>query len=50
MVFINYLSSLEVINSTTIIKNFAILLSPFAPHISEEFLAMINEKPLQEQK
>ncbi|WP_185939039.1 leucine--tRNA ligase [Mycoplasmopsis arginini] len=50
MVFINYLSSLEVINSTTIIKNFSILLSPFAPHISEDFLAMINEKPLQEQK
>ncbi|MBN4089577.1 leucine--tRNA ligase [Mycoplasma enhydrae] len=49
MVFINYLVNIKKINSSSIIKNFAIMLSPFAPHLSEEFLEMINEKPIQYQ-
>lgn len=49
MVFTNYLSTLNKINSSYVIKVLAILLSPFAPHISEEFLSLIKEKPLQYQ-
>ncbi|PZW01601.1 leucine--tRNA ligase [Metamycoplasma auris] len=49
MVFINYLSTLKEINSTNVIRDFAILLSPFAPHFAEEILFNINEKPLQYQ-
>ncbi|AZZ65395.1 leucine--tRNA ligase [Metamycoplasma phocicerebrale] len=49
MVFANYLSTLNKINSLNIIKIFAILLSPFAPHISEEFLELIDEKSMQYQ-
>ncbi|ENY53877.1 Leucyl-tRNA synthetase [Metamycoplasma alkalescens 14918] len=49
MVFINYLSTLKEINSTNIIRNFGILLSPFAPHFAEEILFNINEKSLQYQ-
>ncbi|MGX9358095.1 leucine--tRNA ligase [Mycoplasma sp. 773] len=46
MVFINFLANIEKINSLEIIKNFAILFSPFAPHIAEEFLEMIGEKSI----
>ncbi|SYV89795.1 Uncharacterised protein, partial [Metamycoplasma alkalescens] len=49
MVFINYLSTLKEINSTDVIRDFGILLSPFAPHFAEEILFNINEKPLQYQ-
>ncbi|TPE58029.1 leucine--tRNA ligase [[Mycoplasma] falconis] len=48
MVFINYLSSLEEIPSTFVIKNFLILLSPFAPHIAEELMEKIGEKPVEQ--
>nr|WP_173402256.1 leucine--tRNA ligase [Metamycoplasma canadense] len=47
MIFINYLLTVKTVNSKDIIKNFAILFSPFAPHISEEILSMIGEKPIE---
>ncbi|WP_412031494.1 leucine--tRNA ligase [Metamycoplasma buccale] len=49
MVFINYLSSLNKINSTYSLKVFAILLSLFAPHLAEELLFIIKEKPIENQ-
>ncbi|AWX42676.1 Leucine--tRNA ligase [Metamycoplasma cloacale] len=49
MVFINYLGSLENIHSITPLKTFAILLSPFAPHLAEELLFILKEKSLEHQ-
>ncbi|WP_369085690.1 leucine--tRNA ligase [Metamycoplasma spumans] len=49
MVFINYLSSQDKIASKTPLKSFAILLSPFAPHLAEELLFMLEEKDIQSQ-
>jgi leucine--tRNA ligase len=46
MVFINYLSNLEKINSTSALIKFVILLSLFAPHISEELLSLLNQDPI----
>lgn len=50
MVFINYLSTLTKINSISIIKKFVIILSLFAPHLSEELLSKLNEKPIHLQE
>ncbi len=49
MVFINYLSSQTRIASKYPLKVFAILLSPFAPHIAEELLQILGEKQIHEQ-
>lgn len=49
MVFTNYLTSLKTIPSSFVLKQFAILLSPFAPFLAEELLFMLNEKPIQYQ-
>ncbi|WP_408632029.1 leucine--tRNA ligase [Mycoplasma struthionis] len=48
MVFINYLSTLQKVSSFYALEIFAILLSPFAPHISEELLSMLGQKDLKQ--
>ncbi|TPR53689.1 leucine--tRNA ligase [Metamycoplasma neophronis] len=50
MVFMNYLSPQKKIGSKLPLKQFAILLSPFAPHLAEELLSMLNEKPIEAQE
>ncbi|MBN0970701.1 leucine--tRNA ligase [Mycoplasma phocoeninasale] len=47
MVFINYLAVQSEIHSHYPLKIFAILLNPFAPHLSEELLHMLKEKPAE---
>ncbi|MGX9395425.1 leucine--tRNA ligase [Mycoplasma sp. 1573] len=49
MVFINFLAKCESIHDLKILRDFAILLSPFAPHLAEEILEMLNEKQIKEQ-
>ncbi|RMA78568.1 leucyl-tRNA synthetase [Metamycoplasma subdolum] len=49
MVFINYLSSLKSIPSYDVLKKFAIIFSPFAPHLAEEILELINAQSLEKQ-
>ncbi|AWX69601.1 leucine--tRNA ligase [[Mycoplasma] anseris] len=49
MVFINYLGSLKTIPSTNALRKFAIILSPFAPHLAEELLMIIKEASLDHQ-
>ncbi|TPI01839.1 leucine--tRNA ligase [Mycoplasma struthionis] len=48
MVFINYLSTLQKVSSFYALEIFSILLSPFAPHISEELLSMLGQKDLKQ--
>lgn len=49
MVYINFLFGIDKINSKKYLKDFLILLSPFAPHIAEELMEKINEKQMSEQ-
>lgn len=49
MVYINHLYKVDKISSKKFLKDFLILLSPFAPHISEELMEMLKEKQMSEQ-
>ncbi|WGI36649.1 leucine--tRNA ligase [Mesomycoplasma lagogenitalium] len=46
MIFINALYKIEKIHSYKPLIDFSILLSPFAPHLAEEFLEKLNQKQL----
>lgn len=46
MVYINELYKYNKIKSINYLKSFLIMLSPFAPHISEELLSKLNEKEI----
>ncbi len=46
MVYVNFLYKVEIINNKKYLIDFLILLSPFAPHISEELMEMLNEKEI----
>ncbi|MBN0919647.1 leucine--tRNA ligase [[Mycoplasma] gypis] len=50
MVFINSLAKVEQIHDFCILKTFLILLSPFAPHISEELLETLGFAQIKDQK
>ncbi|MDZ7293065.1 leucine--tRNA ligase [Mycoplasmopsis pulmonis] len=49
MVFVNLLYKVEKIPSWEILKNFALILSLFAPHIAEELLEKMNQKQVKDQ-
>ncbi|MBG0730639.1 leucine--tRNA ligase [Mycoplasma sp. 'Moose RK'] len=49
MVFVNFLSKQEILPSKKYLVNFLIILSVFAPHISEELLEKLLEKDLSKQ-
>ncbi|MDD7838012.1 leucine--tRNA ligase [Metamycoplasma hyosynoviae] len=49
MVFINYLQTLEKINSSSHLRKFVVILSLFAPHLAEELLQELNEQPIHQQ-
>ena len=49
MVYINHLYKVDRISSKKFLKDFLILLSPFAPHISEELMELLKEKQMSEQ-
>lgn len=49
MVYINYLYKIESISSKKYLVDFLIILSTFAPHLSEELLENLNEKQISEQ-
>lgn len=49
MIYINFLFGINKINSKKYLKDFLILLSPFAPHIAEELMEKMNEKQMLEQ-
>ncbi len=49
MVYINHLYKLSEINDIKYLKDFLILLSPFAPHIAEELMEKLGEKTMNYQ-
>lgn len=49
MVFINFLTTLEKINTLSALKKFVVMFSLFAPHLAEELLFLMHEKPLHQQ-
>ncbi len=49
MVYISHLYKVDRISSKKFLKDFLILLSPFAPHITEELMEMLKEKQMSEQ-
>ncbi|MGY6172216.1 leucine--tRNA ligase [Candidatus Mycoplasma pogonae] len=50
MVFVNNLYKVEAFVNYQPLIDLAILLSPFAPHLAEEFLAMLNQKQIKSQQ
>ncbi|QJB71368.1 leucine--tRNA ligase [Mycoplasma sp. 1654_15] len=50
MVYINSLYKQEILNSKKYLVDFLIMFSTFAPHISEELLSQLGEKPIHLQK
>lgn len=46
MIYINFLFSVNEIKDQKYLKDFLILLSPFAPHIAEELMEKMNEKQM----
>ena len=49
MVYINHMYKINKINDIKYLKNFLILLSPFAPHISEELMEKLKEEMMEKQ-
>ncbi len=49
MVYINHLYKVEKISNEKFLKDFLILLSPFAPHISEELINKLSQEQMSQQ-